>query len=482
MAFRDLPEFAAALEKRGWLKRIKAPVSARLEIAEITDRVSKQPGGGHALLFENVRESPYPVLINAFGSLERICLALGVEHLDDIGAEIKGLMQLPGPGGGLWDKLGSGLKLLDVAKNTAPKLLRSAPCQEVVEAEVDLTRLPVLTCWPEDGGPFITFGLTFTRDPETGTRNVGLYRLHLYDKQTTGMHWHRHKDARRQAEKLPGGRLEAAVVLGADPVTMYTASAPLPPVVPELMFAGFLRKEPVELVRCKSIDMEVPAHAEFVLEGYIDTGEERIEGPFGDHTGFYSPADPYPVFHVTCVTHKRNPVFPATLVGKPPQEDVYLGKATERLFLPLMQLVLPEIIDVNMPPEGAFHNCVLVRINKRYPGHARKVVHGLWGLGLMMLAKLIVVVDADTDVQDLSYTAWKVFQNVDPKRDLFFAEGPADDLEHASPVWRYGSKLGVDATKKLPEEGHPRPWPNEIQMTPEIVDLVTKRWREYGLA
>ena len=480
MAFRDLPEFAAALEKRGWLQRVKAPVSAHLEIAEITDRVSKQPGGGQALLFENVQSSAFPVLTNIFGSTERMCLALGVKDLDAVGSEIKGLMQLPGPSGGLWDKLGSGLKLLEVVRNTAPKLVKNAPCQEVVENEVDLSKLPVLWTWPQDGGPFITFGLTFTKDPETGTRNVGLYRLHVYDKNTTGMHWHKHKDARRQAEKA-GGRLEAAVVLGADPVTMYSGSAPLPPIVPELMFAGFLRREPVELVRCKTIDMEVPAHAEFVLEGYVDPAEERIEGPFGDHTGFYSPADPYPVFHVTCITRKKNPIFPATLVGKPPQEDVYLGKATERIFLPMMQMVLPEIVDVNMPPEGVFHNCVLVSIRKRYPGHARKVAYGLWGLGLMMLAKLIVVVDADTDVQDVSATAWRVFNNVDPRRDLFFADGPADDLEHASPVWRYGSKLGVDATVKLPEEGHPRPWPAEITMSPEIVERVTKRWREYGL-
>lgn len=480
MAFRDLPEFVAALEKRGWLQRIQAPVSAHLEIAEITDRVSKLPGGGSALLFENVVHSAYPVLTNAFGSLERICLALGVKHLDDISREIKGLLELPAPGGGLWDKLGTGLKLVDVARNTAPKLVKTAPCQEVVEPTVDLSKLPVLWCWPQDGGPFITFGLTFTKDPETGSRNVGLYRLHVYDQQTTGMHWHKHKDGRRHAEKA-GGRMEVAVALGADPVTMYAASAPLPPIVPEIMFAGFLRQEPVELVKCKTIDMEVPAHAEFILEGYVDINESRIEGPFGDHTGYYSPADPYPVFHVTCITHKRRPIYPATLVGKPPQEDVYLGKATERLFLPLMQMVLPEIVDVCMPAEGVFHNCVLVRIKKRYPGHARKVAHGLWGLGLMMLAKLLVIVDDDTDVQDLPQTAWRVFQNVDPRRDLFFADGPADDLEHASPVWRYGSKLGVDATRKLPEEGHNRPWPDEIAMSPEMIERVTKRWREYGL-
>lgn len=481
MAFRDLPEFAAALEKRGWLKRIKTPVSAHLEIAEITDRVSKLPGGGYALLFEKVQGSSYPVLTNAFGSMERMCLALGVSNLDEIGAEIKSLMELPTPGGGLLDKLGTGMKLLEVAKHTAPKVVRSAPCQEVVETDVDLTRLPVLWTWPQDGGPFITLPLVFTKDPVTGTRNVGMYRMHVYDKTTTGMHWHKHKDGRRHADKGGGKRMEVAVALGSDPTTIYAACAPLPPVVPELMFSGFVRKEPVELVRCKTIDMEVPANAEFILEGYVDPGEERIEGPFGDHTGFYSPADPYPVFHCTCITRKKNPIYPATLVGKPPQEDLYLGKATERIFLPMMQMLLPEIIDVNMPAEGTFHNCVLVRIKKRYPGHARKVAYGLWGMGLMMLAKCIVIVDEDTDVQNLSDTAWRVFANIDPKRDFFFAEGPADDLEHASPMWRLGSKVGIDATRKLPEEGHPRQWPEEITMSDEMIGQVTRKWREYGL-
>ncbi|BDG59217.1 menaquinone biosynthesis decarboxylase [Caldinitratiruptor microaerophilus] len=484
MAFRDIQEFAAALEERGWLRRIKTRVSPILEITEIADRVMKQPGGGPALLFENVEGSPYPVLINAFGSMERMCLALGVERLDQIGDEIRSLMELPSPGTGLLDKLGAGLKLVEAVRHTVPRVVSRAPCQEVVEEEPDLSRLPILQCWPQDAGRFITLPLVFTKDPRTGVKNIGMYRMQVYDARTTGMHWHKHKVGQQHADRgREAGlrRLEAAVALGADPATIYAATAPLPPQVPELAFAGFLRKQPVEVVKCRTVDLEVPAHAEFVLEGYVDLDETRVEGPFGDHTGFYSPAEPYPVFHVTTITRKRNPVYPATIVGRPPMEDFYLGKATERIFLPLMQAVLPEIVDVNMPAEGVFHNCVLVRMKKRYPGHARKVAYGLWGMGLMMLAKCIVLVDDDCDVQNLSETAWRVLANIDPERDVFFARGPADDLEHASPAWRYGSKMGIDATRKLPEEGHPRPWPDDIVMSPEIKALVDRRWREYGI-
>lgn len=489
-AWRDLRDFLEEVERRGWLRRIKAKVSPILEIAEITDRVSKSPGGGPALLFENVEGSDYPVLINTFGSMERMCLALGVDKLDDVADEIRGLMKLPfsaggGSDSGFLDKLSAGLgagsKLLEVARAAAPKIVKNAPCQEVVEMEPDLDKLPILQCWPKDGGRFITLPMVITKDPETGQRNIGMYRLHVYDKRTTGMHWHLHKDGARHAQKAGGKRLEAAVALGGDPATIYSASAPLPPAIPELMFSGFLRKAPVELVKCKTVDIEVPATAEFVIEGYIDTTETRIEGPFGDHTGFYSPADPYPVFHVTCITRRRDPIYPTIIVGKPPQEDVYLGKATERMFLPLMQMILPEIVDVNMPAEGGFHNCVIVSIKKRYPGHARKVVNGLWGLGLMMLAKMIIVVDDDTDVQNLSETAWRVLGNIDAKRDVFFSEGPVDDLDHAAPLWRYGSKMGIDATRKWPEEGHTRPWPEEITMSDDIVALVTRRWQEYGI-
>jgi 4-hydroxy-3-polyprenylbenzoate decarboxylase len=481
-AFRDLHEFAAACEKRGWLKRIKTKVSPHLEIAEITDRVSKMDGGGSALLFENVEGSSFPVLTNTFGSMARICLALGVDNLDEIGERIRELMKLPTPGGGLLDKLGQGMKLLDVVKSTQPKMVTKAPCQEVVMTAPDLTKLPVLTTWPQDAGPFITLTNVITRDPQTGGRNIGMYRLQVYDEQTTGMHWHKHKDGQRHFDAAGGTRLPVAVALGGDPATVYSGSAPLPPTIPELMFAGFLRGESVELVKCKTIDLEVPAQADFILEGYVDTSEPlRIEGPFGDHTGFYSPADPYPVFHVTCITHRKNAIYPATLVGKPPQEDVYLGKATERIFLPMLQMFLPEVLDYNMPPEGTFHNCVLVKIKKRYPGHARKVVHGMWGMGLMMLAKCIVVVDEHIDLNDYSQVFWYVSGNIDPKRDVFFAEGPVDDLDHASPTWRFGSKMGIDATRKWSEEGHPRSWPAEIDMSPEVKELVSRRWKEYGL-
>lgn len=482
--FRDLHEFIAACEKRGWLKRIKAEVDPYLEIAEITDRVSKLPGGGYALLFEKVKGSNFPVLTNTFGSMERICLALGVDHLDQVAEQIRDLMKLPGPGGGLLDKLGQGMKLLDVAKSTQPKVISKAPCQEVVMTgdDVDLYKLPVLTTWPQDGGPFITLPSVITRDPKTGGRNIGMYRMQVYDKRTTGMHWHKHKDGQRHMDASTGTKMPVAVALGGDPCTVYSGSAPLPPIIPELMFSGFLRGEPVELVKCRTIDMEVPAHADFVIEGYVDTAEPlRIEGPFGDHTGFYSPADPYPVFHVTAITHRRDAIYPATLVGKPPQEDVYLGKATERIFLPMLQMLLPEVLDYNMPPEGTFHNCVIVKIRKRYPGHARKVINGMWGMGLMMLTKTIVVVDEHIDLNNYSEVFWYVSGNIDPKRDVFFSEGPVDDLDHASPVWRFGSKMGIDATKKWPEEGHPRPWPDEIEMAPSVKETVSRRWKEYGL-
>jgi 4-hydroxy-3-polyprenylbenzoate decarboxylase len=481
--YRDLHQFAADLETRGWLKRIKAEVDPYLEIAEITDRVSKMPGGGDALYFENVKGSPFPVMTNIFGSNERMCLALGVSDLNDVGDRIRELIKLPTGGAGFMDKLSHGLKLLDTAKNTQPKMVSRGPCQEVVMPEPDLTKIPILTTWPKDGGPFLTLTNVITKDPKTGMRNVGMYRLHVYDKQTTGMHWQKHKDGQRHFDEAGGTRMPVAVALGGDPCTVYSGSAPLPPTIPEFMFAGFLRGEPVELVKCKTIDMEVPAHADFIIEGYVDTAEPlRIEGPFGDHTGYYSPADPYPVFHVTCITHRKDAIYPATLVGKPPQEDVYLGKATERIFLPLLNLFLPEVIDYNMPPEGVFHNCVLVRIKKRYPGHARKVVHGMWGLGLMMLAKLIIVVDGHVDVQNLSQTAWYVFNNIDAKRDVFFAEGPVDDLDHAAPYWRFGSKMGIDATRKWPEEGHSRGWPEEIEMSPAVKELVTRKWKEYGIS
>jgi 4-hydroxy-3-polyprenylbenzoate decarboxylase len=476
LAYRDIGEFAALLEKKGLLKRIKSPVSPILEITEITDRVVKM--GGPALLFENVEGSPYPVLINTFGTEERMCLALGVEKLHDIGAEIKDFLKPPEVTG-FWDKLKALPKLAEVG-NWLPKTVNQAPCQKVVE-EPDLDRLPVLKCWPEDGGRYITLPLVFTNDPETGRRNVGMYRLQVFDARTTGMHWHVHKDGADHYARTKGKRLEVAVAIGADPTVIYAATAPLPKGIDELLFAGFLRKSPVEVVKAKTVDIMVPAHAEFILEGYVEVGETRLEGPFGDHTGYYSLADNYPVFHVTCVTRKKAPIYPTIIVGKPVQEDCFLGKATERIFLPIMQVILPEIVDVNLPFEGGFHNCVLVSIKKAYPGHAKKVMTALWGLGMMMLSKLIVVVDNDTDVQNQAEVAWRVLNNTDPGRDVMVVEGPLDALDHSSPLPHYGAKMGVDATRKWPSEGHTREWPGDIVMDREIVEKVDRKWREYGL-
>lgn len=464
---RDLQQFIAACEAIGELKRIQVEVDPYLEIAEITDRVSKMPGGGYALLFENVKRHTMPVLTNTFGSDKRICLALGVNNLEEAADKIRGLMKaLPTGGkGSLMDKLQLGLKMLPILKSTQPKVIDEAPCQEVVHLEPDLTKLPVLTTAPKDGGPFITLTSVYTKDPVTGQRNVGMYRLHVYDEKTTGMHWHKHKDGQRHFDAAGGTKLPVAVALGGDPVTVYSGSAPLPPVVPELMFAGFIRGERVELVKCKTVPLEVPAHAEIVIEGYVDTAEPlRVEGPFGDHTGFYSPADLYPVFHVTCITHKKKPVYPATLVAIPPQEDVYLGKATERLFLPLAQMVMGEIIDYHMPAEGTFHNVVFVKLKKSYPGQARKLVTGMFAMGLMMLSKCIIALDHDVDLTDYQAVYEAVMTKVDPKRDLFFLEGPVDDLDHSAPFWRYGSKVGIDATTKWPVEAQGRPWGPELPL------------------
>ncbi|MFZ5634131.1 MAG: menaquinone biosynthesis decarboxylase [Bacillota bacterium] len=481
MAYQDLREFVSDLERHGLLKRIKEEVDVNLEITEITDRVCKQ--GGPALLFENVRGYKVPVLTNAFGSLERMCMALGVKNLDDIGRELMSIIQPPELPASFIDKLKALPKLVELS-SFIPKTVRSGPCKEVViKDKPALDDLPVLKCWPGDGGPFITLPLVFTRDPETGARNVGMYRMQVFDGNTTGMHWHIHKDGADHLGKVlpPDGRLPVAVALGCDPAVIYSATAPLPRGVDEMLFAGFLRKKPVEMVRCETVDLEVPAHAEIILEGYVDPREKRLEGPFGDHTGYYSLADYYPVFHLTCVTRRKNPIYPATIVGRPPMEDAFLGKATERIFLPLLRMVLPEIKDMNMPFEGVFHNCVIVSIKKNYPGQARKVMSALWGMGLMMLAKLIVVVDHDVDVHNLSEVAWRVFNNIDPRRDVEMVDGPLDALDHSSPMPLYGSKMGIDATRKGPGDGHHRDWPDDIVMSPEIKLLVDRKWGSYGL-
>ena len=481
MAFKDLREFIAELEKRGELKRIKAPVSPELEITEITDRVSK--AYGPALLFENVPGYEMPVLMNAFGSFERMKLALGVERIDEIGEEFLSILNPEDLPVTMFEKLKMLPKLAKLS-NFSPKIVKNGPVKEVIiKDNPDLNKLPVLKCWPQDGGRFITLPLVITKDPETGRRNIGMYRMQIYDGKTTGMHWHMHKDAAHfyQKAKRMGKPLEVAVALGGDPATIYAATAPLPPSIDEFLFAGFIRKEPVELVKAETGDLEVPAHAEIVIEGYVDPDELRLEGPFGDHTGYYSLTDYYPVFHVTAITHRRNPIYPATIVGKPPMEDCYMAKATERIFLPFLKLILPEIVDLNLPLEGVFHNCAIVSIKKRYPGHARKVMNALWGMGQMMFTKMIIVVDEQVNVQNLSEVMWKVFNNIDAKRDLMIVEGPLDILDHASPLPNYGSKLGIDATKKWPSEGHTRPWPDDIEMDPAIKALVDQKWSDLGL-
>lgn len=481
MAYTDLRDYISALEKAGELVRVRARVSAELEITEITDRTVKR--GGPALLFENVEGSRLPVLINHYGSMRRMALALGVGSLDELAAEVESLIKTEAPGGFL-EKLIVLPKLLKLS-SAFPKTVKSAPCQEVVKqgAEANLDFLPVLKCWPEDGGRFITLPMVFTKDPDSGKRNAGMYRVHVYDSRTTGMHWHVHKVGARHyaGYEKQGRRMEVAVALGGDPAITYAATAPLPEDFDEMIFAGFLRRAPVEMVRCRSIDMEVPADAEIVLEGYVDPGERRVEGPFGDHTGYYSPAEEYPVFHLTCVTHRKDPIYPATIVGRPPMEDCYIGKATERIFLPLIKTQIPEIVDMNLPVEGIFHNLAFVSIRKRYPMQARKVIHGLWGLGQMSLTKVIVVFDEEVDVQNVSEVIWRLGSNIDPRRDIMFSEGPVDALDHAAPQALFGSKMGIDATRKIEGEGHSREWPADIVMSPDVVARVDRLWEELGI-
>lgn len=480
MAYRDLKDFIQALESCGELKRIGVEVDPVLEMTEITDRVVKK--GGAALLFEKVKGYRFPVLTNAFGSYRRMSMALGVDDLNSIGAEIESLLNLTPPGG-LLDVF-KGLAKLKKLKDAFPKSVNSGACQEVViRDDPSLEMLPALKCWPLDGGRYITLPVVITKNPETGMRNMGMYRMQVFDALTAGMHWHVHKGGAwhyRLAEKM-GQRLEVAVALGPDPAVTYAATAPLPDEFDEAIFAGFLRKKPLRMVKCVSVDLEVPEESQFVLEGYVEPGERRLEGPFGDHTGFYSLADQYPVFHLTCITHQREPVYPATVVGPPPMEDGYMGKATERIFLPLIRRQLPEIVDVNLPIEGAFHNLAIVSIQKRYPGHAKKVMHALWGMGQMMFTKVIVVVDEGLDVHDPRRVVWMVGNNIDPRRDVVFSEGPADVLDHAAQEPGFGSKMGVDATRKWKEEGFEREWPEEIEMTEEVKKRVDAIWGALGI-
>jgi 4-hydroxy-3-polyprenylbenzoate decarboxylase len=481
-SYKNLQDFIAHLRRAGQLHEIPAEVDPVLEITEIYDRVVKKEGP--ALYFPKVKGSSIPLAINLFGSAERMAAALGVKNIENIAKEIEEFLDMKVPEG-ILGKLQM-LPKLGVLNALGAKTVKHAACQEVVIKAGEgpmLDKLPVIQCWPDDGGKFITLPMVFSRDPETGKRNVGLYRMHVYDNQTTGMHWQIHKDGAEHFRRLgkgSGKRLEVAAVLGADPATMFSAACPLPSGMDELMMAGFLRKEPVELVKCKTVDLEVPAEAEIVLEGYVEEGEMRMEGPFGDHTGFYSRAKEFPVFHVTCMTHRKNPVYVTTVVGRPPMEDCHMGKAIERIFLPLIKKQVPEIVDMNLPWEGCFHNCMIISIRKSYPEQAKKVMSAIWGLGQMMFSKCIIVLDADANIQDVQEVAWRTFGNVDPKRDIVFNEGPVDELDHSANNDFFGSKMGIDATRKLPEEGMKRPWPDDMIMPAAVKDLVTKRWKEYG--
>jgi 4-hydroxy-3-polyprenylbenzoate decarboxylase len=552
VAYDDLRDWIKALEKHGELKRIREEVSPELEITEITDRVSKMGAGYHpsggevkgkyaaggpALLFENVKGHPgHKVLINQFGSERRMALALGVDRLDEIAERISGLMNVKAPAG-LMDKLKM-LPQLGALTSAFPKTVeaKNAPCKEVIrkakefggDGNFDLNHFPILKCWPHDGGRFITLPCVHTRDPRSGKRNIGMYRMQVYDGQTTGMHWQRQKvaaehyrNAMRDAAatnatdseasarvaamaesaggavsipdgpigglpqvalgNLKGSRLEVAVAIGTDPATTFSAIVPAPPEVEEFLIAGFLRGKPVEIVKCETVDLEVPANAEIILEGYVELGELRSEGPFGDHTGFYTLTDEYPVFHLTAITHRKDPIYAATIVGKPPMEDAWMGKAVERIFLPAMKMTIPELVDVHLPVEGVFHNLMLVSIKKSYPGQARKVMNAIWSLGQAMFTKCIVVVDEDCDVQDVGEVVLRVTNNIDPERDIQFTLGPVDSLDHASRLPNYGSKMGIDATRKWKAEGFERPWPAMIEMDNATKTKVDAIWARLGL-
>jgi len=528
LAYESLREWIKALERAGELKRVEAEVSPVLEMAEIADRAAKsgkgtKHAGGPALLFENVKGyKGARVLMNQFGSEKRMRMALEVDSLEEIAKRIELLMHPVAPAG-LMDKLKMLPKLAEVG-GFFPKTVsaKDAPCKEVVlrEDEVDLLKFPVLTTWPEDGGPFITLPCVVTRDPKNGKRNVGMYRMQVYDGKTTGMHWQRQKvaaehfrDRMRAAAKdsagavdvmaltaggsvaaaetssvpqhvltkIRGERMEVAVAIGTDPALTFSAIVPAPPEVEEYLIAGFLRGNAVEVVKCETVDLEVPAHAEIVLEGYVELGELRSEGPFGDHTGFYTMKENYPVFHVTCITHRKDPIYAATVVGKPPMEDAWMGKAVERIFLPLMRLTLPEIVDVNLPPEAVFHNLMIVSIRKSYAGHARKVMNGIWAMGQAMFTKCIVVVDEDCDVQNVAEVVLRVANNIDPERDIQFTLGPIDSLDHASRMTNYGSKMGIDATRKWAAEGFTRPWPQMLTMPDEVKKKVEAVCKSLGL-
>ncbi len=528
MAYDDLRDWIAALDRAGELKQIRTEVDPILEITEITDRVSKgtytksagksaraTQDGGPALLFQNIKGHPgAQVLINQFGSARRMNLALEVDSLDEVADRIRHFMDVKSPQGFL-DKVKMLPMLAEMGK-FFPKTVSTGPCKEVIKRDnFSLLDFPILQCWPKDAGRFITIPCVVTRDPRTGKRNVGMYRMQVYDERTTGMHWQRQKvGAEHYRERLraaasgsdparstvavdimarssggsvladgdrPSGRMEVAVAIGTEPAVTFSAIVPAPPDVEEYLIAGFLRQKPLELVKCETVDLEVPATSEIVLEGHVHLDELRTEGPFGDHTGFYSLEDQYPVFHLTCITHRKDPIYATTIVGKPPMEDGWMGKAVERIFLPLMKLTIPEIVDINLPVEGIFHNLMIVSIKKSYPGQARKVMNAIWSLGQAMFTKCIIVVDEDVNVQDIGDVTLKALNHIDPERDIQFTLGPVDSLDHASRLPNYGSKMGIDATRKWASEGFTRPWPDEILMDEKTKALVDKKWKDLGL-
>jgi 4-hydroxy-3-polyprenylbenzoate decarboxylase len=528
LAYEDLRQWIAALDRAGELKKIHIEVDPILEITEITDRVSKMPvrnnagrassPGGPALLFQNIKGHPgAQVLINQFGSARRMKLALEVEKLDQVADRIRQFIDVKSPQGFL-DKVKMLPMLAEMGK-FFPKTVSTGPCKEVIRRDnFSLDWFPILQCWPKDAGRFITLPCVVTRDPKTGKRNVGMYRMQIYDPQTAGMHWQRQKvGAEHYREQLraavaqenagarilaraavdimarssggsvlasgdrPTGKMEVAVAIGTDPAITFSAIVPAPPDVEEYLVAGFLRQKPVELVKCETVDLEVPATAEIVLEGHVNLEELKPEGPFGDHTGYYSLEDLYPVFHLSCITHRKDPIYSTTIVGKPPMEDGWMGKAVERIFLPLMRLTIPEIVDINLPVEGVFHNLMIVSIKKSYPGQARKVMNAVWSLGQAMFTKCILVVDQDVNVQDIGEVTLKVLNHIDPERDIQFMLGPVDSLDHASRLPNYGSKMGIDATRKWPSEGFTRPWPDEILMDEKTKALVDRKWKELGI-
>jgi 4-hydroxy-3-polyprenylbenzoate decarboxylase len=475
---KDLRDWIELLRREGELAEITAEVDPHLEITEIADRTMK--AGGPALLFRNVKGSSLPVLINQFGTERRMCLALGVSSLEEVRERVAGVFELLQPPKGLSAVLDAAATGLRTLKDSKPRIVGSGVCQEVVVTDPDLDLLPIMQCWPDDGGPYITLPSVITRDPVTGGRNVGMYRLQKHSSTTLGLHWQIHKDA--AADWREGaGRMEVAIALGTDPITTYAGSMPLPKHIDEFAVAGVLRNDSVDLVRCKTVDLEVPANAEIVIEGYAERGVLAPEGPFGDHTGNYTPTEPFPLLHVTCITHRRDPIYPSIVVGVPPSEDVWLGKATERIFLPAVQMTVPEIVDYDLPFAGAFHNCCIVSIRKRFPGHAKKVMHAIWGTGLLSLTKAVVVVDEWVDVHDYEQVVWQLGANVDPARDVLVSHGPLDQLDHAPNLASIGGKMGFDATRTWPEEGYPREWPEVARMSEDVRQKVDARWSELGI-